>query len=142
MPPPAGSPVEHILPLHLTKIAFGTASADSLRRWLEAQEAEAQLTTRYLPKRHAQMAGGSLHWIFHHALVARSPILRFDEAPGGRTHIVLAARLIEVRPVPRRAHQGWRYLAEGDAPPDIAGADADSAMPPGLVSELAKLGLV
>ena len=130
------------MPLHMTKVAFGAQSLEDMRGWFAGNGNELTLTTRYLPKRHAQMAGGSLHWIFHHALVARSPILRFDEAPGGRTHIVLAARLIEVRPVSRRAHQGWRYLAEGDAPPDIAGADADSAMPPGLVSELAKLGLV
>ena len=76
-------------------------------------------------------------------LVGRSPILRFEEAEGGRHHIVLAARLIEVRPHPCRAHQGWRYLDERNAPADLGSVDDEGDVLPGeLVSELAKLGLV
>ena len=49
-----------------------------------------------------------------------------------------------VQTTPRRAHQGWRYLEEKDAPPDldIEGADARDAMPPQLLGELMKMGLV
>lgn len=43
---------------------------------------------------------GSLFWIFKHQLVMRSPILRFEEAEGGKTAIVIAPRLIEVHPGP------------------------------------------
>ncbi len=73
--------------LHLTKVAFGAASIDHLaeRLKIRAQEGPVFLTTRYLPKRHEEVAGqGSLFWILKHQLVARSPILSFGEAEGGR----------------------------------------------------------
>ena len=128
--------------LHMTKVAYGAQSLADVRGWFAGSDAELRLTTRYLPRRHAEMVGGSLYWILHHTLIGRSPILGFEDAPGGRTGIVLAARLIDVHPMPRRAHQGWRYLAPEDAPPDLGGADPETAMPASLVGELAKLGLV
>lgn len=131
------------MPLHMTKIAFRAESAASLKRWLEAHETEARLTTRYLPRRHEEMAGGSLFWIIEHALIGRSPMLGFSQAGDGRWHIRLAPRLIAVQTMPKRAHQGWRYLEDKDAPEDLGTADGDSdVLPPHLVSELAKLGLV
>lgn len=135
--------------LHLTKVAYGAQSLEEMRSWFAQRGDEAFLTTRYLPKRHAEIvpAGGSergsLFWIFKHQLVMRSPILRFAEAEGGKTHIVIAPRLIEVMPQPKRAHQGWRYLEEADAPRDLAeGESGGDAMPGNLASELARLGLV
>ena len=128
--------------LHMTKVAFGATSLEDMRGWFATRGAEALLTTRYLPKRHAEMVGGSLYWILKHHLVARSPILRFQEAEGGRTSIVIEPRLIEVRPLPRRAHQGWRYLDAADAPPDLAEGDSAQALPLALASELSRLGLV
>ena len=127
--------------LHLTKVAYGAQSMDDLRGWFAEREGEAFLTTRYLPKRHAEMAGGSLFWILKHHLVARSEILRFEDAPGGKTHIVISARLVEVRPLPRRAHQGWRYLEDKDAPPDLDTGEGGDAMPLALARELARLCL-
>lgn len=101
------------------------------------------LTTRYLPKRHAEIAGGSLFWILKHQLIGRSPILGFAEAEGGRTAIRLEPRLILVQARPKRAHQGWRYLEPADAPADLAGDDSGlAALPPGLIGELAGLGLL
>jgi len=51
--------------------------------------------------------------------------------------------MIPVHPRPKRAHQGWRYLAEADAPRDIAdGEDGGDLMPPKLAGDLARLGLV
>lgn len=131
------------MPLHLTKIAFGSESAESLRQWLESHADEARLTTRYLPKRHEEMAGGSLYWIHQHAIVGRSPLIGFTQREDGKWWIRLEPRLIPVQPLARRAHQGWRYLAESDAPADLGGAITDGDVLPGkLVSELAKLGLV
>jgi hypothetical protein len=131
------------MPLHLTKVAFGASSYEDMQGWFADRGEEALLTTRYLPKRHAEIAGGSLFWILKHQLVARSPILRFAEAEQGKTHIVIAARLIEVYPRPKRAHQGWRYLAGEDAPRDLAaGETLDDLMPGKLAGELARLGLV
>ncbi len=129
--------------LHLTKVAFGAKSLEDMKSWFATRGDEAFLTTRYLPKRHAELIGGSLFWIFKGQLVMRSPILRFEPAEGGKTHIVIAARLIDLYPIPRRAHQGWRYLEDADAPRDLAeGEDAGEAMPGRLAGELAKLGLV
>lgn len=132
------------MPLHITKIAFQSESPDSLRAWLESHAGEARLTTRYLPKRAAEMAGGSLYWIHGHRLVGRSPLLGFEETGQGRYWIRLEPRLIAVRPQPKRAHQGWRYLENGDAPPDLGDAEAGDldAMPAAMLGELTKLGLV
>ena len=131
------------MPLHLTKVAFGAKSLEDMKSWFATRGDEAFLTTRYLPKRHEELIGGSLFWIFKGQLVMRSPILRFEPAEGGKTHIVIASRLIDLYPIPRRAHQGWRYLEDADAPRDLAeGEEAGEAMPGRLAGELAKLGLV
>ena len=134
------------MPLHMTKIAFGSESPATLRAWLEAQgnegAGEALLTTRYLPKRHAEMAGGSLYWIHEHALVGRSPLIGFAQAEDGRWHIRLEPRLIAVHPGRKRAPQGWRYLAEENAPADLGEAQDSDVLPGRLIGELSKLGLV
>lgn len=131
------------MPLNMTKVAFGAKSREDMLGWFATRGEEARLTTRYLPKRHAEMAGGSLFWILKSQLVFRSPILGFEEAEGGRTHIVISTKLIPLYPAPCRAHQGWRYLEDKDAPRDLAeGEDAGEAMPGRLAGELARLGLV
>ncbi len=130
------------MPLHMTKVAYGATSFEDLHSWFKTRGETARLTTRYLPKRHAEMIGGSLYWILKHQLVARSEILNFEEAEGGRTHIVISTRLIDVHPKPKRAHQGWRYLEQADAPADLADGESADLLPPGLAGALAKLGLV
>lgn len=126
----------------MTKIAYRSGSVENLRRWVEAGP-EAHMTTRYLPMRHEEMIGGSLYWIIEHAIVARSPILGFEQREDGRWTIRLAPQLILVQPRAKRAHQGWRYLAEEDAPADLAqGETADDVLPGSLVKDLARLGLV
>lgn len=130
------------MPLHMTKIAFGAKSWDDLAGWYQGQ-GEMKLTTRYLPKRHEEMLGGSLYWILNHTLVARSRIIGFPQAADGRWHIELEPRLIRVMPLPKRAHQGWRYLEDENAPRDLAeGEEADEVMPGSLVGKLRNLGLV
>lgn len=132
------------MPLHLTKVAFGTTGVEHLRERLadRGRLGPVALTTRYLPKRHEEIAGaGSLFWIFKHQLVARSPILGFAEAEGGRTAILLDPALVLVAPQPKRAHQGWRYLDDKDAPVDLGTGDMAS-LPPELAGKLAELGLV
>ncbi len=127
----------------MTKISFRARTPELLRNWLESHDHEALLSTRYLPKRHEEMAGGSLYWIIEHALIGRSPILGFSQRDDGRWNIRLEPVLIPVQTVPRRAHQGWRYLDGKDAPADLEGLQGDSdVLPPKLVGELAKLGLV
>lgn len=126
----------------MTKVAYGAQSLEEVHGWFAERGAEARLTTRYLPKRHAEMIGGSVFWILKHQLVARSEILGFEPAEGGRTHIVISGRLIDVRPSPRRAHQGWRYLEPAQAPADLEDGATGDVLPGHLAGELARLGLV
>jgi hypothetical protein len=133
------------MPLHITKIAFGCDSAAYLRQRLESRAAdgEVRLTTRYCPKRVSEMAGGSLYWIQGGIIVGRSPIIGFEDNGEGRYWLKIEPRLIVVRAMPKRAHQGWRYLEEEDAPPDLGeGMDAGEAIPADMAKELGRLGLV
>ena len=130
------------MPLHMTKIAYRSGSVENLRRWVEAGS-EALMTTRYLPKRHEEMIGGSLYWIIEHAIVARCEILGFEQREDRRWTIRLAPKLVLVHPRAKRAHQGWRYLEEADAPADLEpGELAGDVLPGSLVKDLARLGLV
>ena len=134
------------MPLHLTKVAFGAGSVEHLAERLREREASGPvfLTTRYLPKRHDEVAGqGSLFWIIKHQLVARSAILHFGEADGGRVAIHLDPLLVTVQARPKRAHQGWRYLEGTDAPADLGGDGAGlAALPSVLMGRLAELALI
>ncbi|MDN4630046.1 DUF1489 domain-containing protein [Sphingomonas sp. PsM26] len=140
--------------LHLTKVAFGATSLEHLAERLKQRAADGPvfLTTRYLPKRHEEIVGadgqgdgkgGSLYWIIKHTLVARSPILGFGEAEGGRVAIHIDPALVLTEGRPKRAHQGWRYLEPGDAPADLGGdVVMGDAMPAALIGKLAALGLI
>lgn len=137
------------MPLNMTKIAYRSESPATLRNWLEshkdnsATDGEARLTTRYLPKRHEEMIGGSLYWIHAKKIVGRSPIIGFMDNGQGKQWIRLEPRLVAVQPIPKRAHQGWRYLDEKDAPADLGdGAEGAEEMPAEMLGELASLGLV
>ncbi|HEX9805492.1 MAG TPA: DUF1489 domain-containing protein [Alteraurantiacibacter sp.] len=130
------------MPLHMTKIAYRAENRAEVRSWFEEGGPEMRLTTRYLPKRHEEMAGGSLYWIFEHTLIGRSPIIGFEQREDGRWWIRLERRLIPVEPRPKRAHQGWRYLKEEDVPRDLgSGEDPDALMPSAMVKDLSRLGL-
>ena len=134
------------MPLHLTKVAFGAESVDHLaeRLRLRGEEGPVFLTTRYLPKRHEEVAGqGSMFWILKHQLIARSPILGFGEAEEGRVAIHIDPKLVLVQARPKRAHQGWRYLEGAEAPLDLGGdATGLDVMPPALMTKLAELALI
>jgi hypothetical protein len=131
--------------LHMTKVAYGMGTLAELIAAVErrTQGGRIFMTTRYRPKRHEEIVGGSLYWIIKHQLVARANLIGFEDAEGGRTDIVLEARVIPVVPMPRRAHQGWRYLTAEDAPLDLAGGDAGIDQLPGdMIAALAEAGLV
>ncbi|MES3082437.1 DUF1489 family protein [Sphingomonas faeni] len=134
------------MPLHLTKVAFGAESVDHLaeRFRVRGEEGPVFLTTRYLPKRHEEVAGqGSIFWILKHQLIARSPILGFGDAEEGRVAIHIDPKLVLVQARPKRAHQGWRYLEGADAPLDLGGdATGLDVMPPALMTKLAELALI
>jgi len=132
--------------LHITKVAVGCSDLEALTRRLSgrAVSGETYITTRFRPTRHPELVGGSLYWIIKHQLIARSPILRFEEDERGHCLIRLADPLVPVRARPKRAHQGWRYLPGHEVPKDLGGGEVDdlAALPSGLVRELASLYLI
>lgn len=131
--------------LHLSKVAVGCASLDALaeRQRARLTDGVVPLVTRFMPKRAEELVGGSLYWIVKHRLIARNTILGFAIREDGRTIVRLDPALVRVRGIPKRAHQGWRYLAATDAPPDLEGEpDGLDALPPALLGRLADLALV
>lgn len=131
--------------LHISKVAVGCASVDALRqRQLSRFDgAVVPITTRYRPKRAEELVGGSIYWIVKHRITVRQTILGFAESPDRRTIIRLDPELVSVRALPRRAHQGWRYLASADAPPDLDGEDDGIMSLPAILAEkLAILALI
>jgi hypothetical protein len=130
--------------LHLSKVAVGCPDIETLARLQLDRWGDAPCSlTRFMPKRAEELIGGSLFWIINHAIVARSPILGFEKTEDGRWDIVLEPKLIRVHQIPKRAHQGWRYLTDDKAPKDVAeGEDVGDALPGKLAMKLERLGLV
>jgi hypothetical protein len=130
--------------LHLTKVAVGCRTLEALEKRVAARShnGEVRVVTRMRPKRMDELIGGSLYWIVKHRLVALQEILRFEDRKDGRIDIVVSASLEMIPPVPKRAHQGWRYLSDNDAPDGDADDSGLSELPPLLYVKLAALALV
>ena len=130
--------------LHLTKVAFAIRDLDGLKARVAARAAggEVRVPTRMRPKRAPELIGGNLYWIVKHRIIAGVEILRFEDRTDGRIDIVCAAELKVVAPVPRRAHQGWRYLADANAPTADSDGSGVAELPPQLYGRLAALALV
>lgn len=103
---------------------------------------EVRVPTRMRPKRADELIGGALHWIVKHRIVAKMEILRIEDRSDGRIDFVCSDRLQAVAPKPKRAHQGWRYLEEKDAPGSEGDGSGLSDLPPRLYGKLAALALV
>ena len=146
------------MPLHLIKLAVGCDSIKELKGWVS--ERMQALKKKGLAQRHAHitrmtpkrveeiLAGGSLYWVIRGEIAAREKIIAiepFRDSDGiGRCRIVMQPKVIAVSPRPMRPFQGWRYLTEDVAPPDLGKAAAGSieAMPEPLRRELRELGLL
>jgi hypothetical protein len=131
--------------IHLSKVAVGCPDLETLTRLQKERFGEAAAAlTRFMPKRADELMGGSLYWIIKHRIIARQPILgcaMVETLWGTKCRIALAPGPIPVQLQPKRAHQGWRYLAPQDAPPDLSGQETD-ALPTGMVRELQSLWLI
>jgi hypothetical protein len=132
--------------LHISKVAVGCASVEALqlRQQSRLRDGIVPITTRFRPKRAEELIGGSVFWIIKHRLAVRQRILGFAEQESERRIVIeLDPQLVPVRALPRRAHQGWRYLAVADAPPDLDRyGDGADALPARLAEELAVLALI
>lgn len=141
--------------LHLIKLCVGCDSLQDLAGWqkqrlkekrAKGQKPELIHITRQTPKRVAELLdGGSLYWVIKGQIAARQKLLELRPVKkDGISHcgLVYHKDLVPVRPRPRSAFQGWRYLDPGDAPPDLAIAKGDKNLPETLRRELATLGLL
>ncbi|MFV0294910.1 MAG: DUF1489 family protein [Hyphomicrobiaceae bacterium] len=146
------------MPLHLLKLCVGCESVDDLASWQSmrlrdmkraGEKPEIFHRTYQAPKRRDDLLdGGSLYWVIKGVIQARQPLLDIREGTKDDgtpcAVLVLAKDLVHVRPTPRRAFQGWRYLTPDDAPADLVdgGRNDVAQMPPRLRRELAELGLL
>jgi hypothetical protein len=145
------------MPLHLIKLCVGCDSVADLEDWIKlklkekrkrGQKPEHIHTTRMVPKRAEELtAGGSLYWVIRGQVMCRERILAirpFTDKDGiGRCRVVLDGKVTLVEPRPRSAFQGWRYLADKEAPRDLSRAAPGAAkMPEQMRRDLRELGLL
>ena len=128
----------------MTKVAFACRDLEMLQERVarRALGGEIRIATRMRPRRAEELIGGNLYWIVRHTIIAGLEIRRFEDREDGRIDIVCAAQLVTVAPTPRRAHQGWRYLDETDAPSTSDDGTGLAELPPQLYGRLAALALV
>lgn len=138
------SHLANMSPLHMTRVAVGCVDYPALQARIAnyARGGEIRFATRFKPKRADELVGGRLHFIVRHTIVGRVEILRFEDRDDGRIDIVCRGVLERVHPQPKRAHQGWRYLTEADAPRGIDDDSGIGDLPPDLYRELAGLSLI
>ncbi|MFV0384254.1 DUF1489 family protein [Paracoccus sp. (in: a-proteobacteria)] len=135
--------------LNLMKLCVGAEGPDHLAAWQRQRFGDdpAVHVTRMWPKREAELLdGGSIYWVFKGVMLARQRLLRLDERIGEdgirRCALVLDRAVVPVAAVPRRPFQGWRYLASGDAPPDLSARATEEHLPPKVAAALAEMGLL
>lgn len=138
------------MPLHLMKLCVGVTEIEELESWVrDCRKGRDSLdhVTRMFPKRRDEiLPGGSLYWVIRGMILCRQPIAALEPvkcADGiARCRIVFRPQIVPVRPVPRRAFQGWRYLEEQDAPPDLPKARRGEGLSDRMRRDLAELGLL
>lgn len=148
--------------VQLIKLCVGIESAEQLaeRQKLRHKRGERLVhSTRSVPRRRDELLkGGSLYWVIKGFIQVRQPladiIVREEGGDDGavlkKCDLVFEPKLIAVRPTPRRAFQGWRYLEDDDCPADLGKLDEAAGaagampaqMPPKMRHDLMELGLL
>jgi hypothetical protein len=145
--------------LHLVKLCVGATSIEDLAAWQSSYsmfqakhnggKRRVFHTTFQSPKRQMELLdGGSLYWVIKGLIQARQKLIGFDEGTkedgSACCLLLLDPDIVPVRPTPRKAFQGWRYLTGEDAPADIGrGASKDlQDLPAKMRKDLAALGLL
>jgi hypothetical protein len=143
--------------LHLVKLAVGADSIEDIETWQRTRRVRASGSgaeccfhrTFQTPKRTEELLdGGSIFWVVGGTILARQKLVAIEAGKkddGSACCLLLfSPKLIAVRPTPRRAFQGWRYLDGDDAPGDLKGGRKGGVahMPAQMRRKLADLGLL
>jgi hypothetical protein len=143
--------------LHLVKLCVGASTIEDLAAWqtehrpYKTRDGKRCVYHRTFqsPKRTAELlTGGSIYWVIKGVILVRQELVGFED--GSKDDgtpcclLLFAPPLIPVRPSPRRAFQGWRYLSADDAPPDLTPGKSDqiASMPADMRKKLADLCLI
>lgn len=152
----AGRGTTRVMPLHIIKLCVGTAEVAELVEW-QAKHRKIKFggkacvyhTTFQTPKRQDEVLdGGSLYWVMKGMITVRQRLVGFKdgnkEDGSACCLLILDPEPVLVRPTPRRAFQGWRYLTAEDAPADLgkSGRSGIAQMPVKMQKDLADLGLL
>jgi len=154
------SPARHprypgVMSLHLIKLAVGV---DNLAHMKEVQASRRKqrrqkpstphwVYTRNTPRRGEELLkGGSLYWVIRGVIRCRQELVGFEEdfdkeEAHKYCRIKVKRTIVPTAPKTCKAFQGWRYLDEKNAPPDLASGDS-ADMPPDMAAELKRLGLL
>ena len=144
--------------VHILRRAFHIESVDDLiltqKQRIEAEQAAGRPRRLYermrsTPTRQAEILDrGSIYWVIKGYVRARQRILdvetRVDSEGRKRGYLRLDPKVIPTVLNPSKPRRGWRYLKEGEAPPDRSkAANGDSEeLPPEIEAELRELGLL
>jgi hypothetical protein len=142
--------------INLVKLCVGIDSLAHLESFRAEKRQHARETgaedmtthvTRMWPRRADEiLQGGSLYWVIKGVIQARQQIVRFDERIGGdgirRCAIIMSPEIIQTQSAIRRPFQGWRYLEQAAAPPDLYRKNkASDDLPIDMQIALAEIGL-
>jgi hypothetical protein len=136
--------------LNLIKLCVGVSEMEEMKSWVAIAKGSGEAldhVTRMFPRRKDEiLPNGSLYWVIRGMILCRQPIADLEVVTGGdgieRCRIVFKPQIIPVRPTPRRAFQGWRYLLAEDAPIDMPRGSGGKDMSEKMRRELAELGLI
>jgi hypothetical protein len=136
--------------LNLIKLCVGVSQIEEMESWIAIAKGEGETpdhVTRMFPRRKDEIVpGGSLFWVIRGLILCRQPIADLQAVTGAdgidRCRIMFKPEIVLVRPTPRRAFQGWRYLVEADAPPDMPRGSKSADLSDKMRRELAALGLL
>jgi hypothetical protein len=125
----------------------GCDTVEELLAWREISATKGEpwiMRTRQTPRRLADLLdGGSLYRVYRGQILSRQEILGVATIGAGQANhceVTLSEEVVRTLPTPRRAFQGWRYLAAADAPPDLETAGLADDAPPDLIKRLRELG--
>lgn len=134
--------------VHLLKLCVGVDQVEQLEQWQGERAARGEVlrhVTRNRPRRDDEVLnGGSIYWIIAGAIRVRQQIIeleRVETDTGVKCGLIFDPQLIRTVPWARRPHQGWRYLEDKDAPPDLTSGGEDDDLPPDLRAALNNLGV-